>query len=171
MDFNGGHKLITEKLITLLDVAIDEFYMKDWQLIKIGVHERTCVARIAHYLQNLMDKDSIYNELSVDFEYNRQTDDMLTPKKNTKKSKTTEICIVPDLIIHKREINALNILVAEFKIGNTSYAKRSKNSDTNKIKALMNDPDKHYWCGVYVVLNQRGHSIERITTEKKRAKK
>lgn len=162
--------MITEKLITLLDSAIDEFYLKDWQLIKIMVHERTCVARIAHYLQNLMDKDSIYNELSVDFEYNRQADDGAQQTKNNKKSTKKEKCVVPDLIIHKRDEHTLNLLVAEFKIGNTDYELRSKNNDIKKIKALMSDPQKHYWCGIYVVLGQEGHSIERITTRKRQTK-
>lgn len=97
--------MITEKLIALLDSAIDEFYLRDWQLIDISVHERTCVARIAHYLQNLLDKDPIWHDISVDCEYNRQTDETRPEGRSTKKSKKTSTpysSVFPDLIVHCR---------------------------------------------------------------------
>lgn len=162
--------MITEKLIILLDTAIDEFYLKDWQLIDLGVHERTCVARIAHYLQNLLDKDPIWHDISVDCEYNRQTEETQPedkPAKKIKKTSTSYSSVFPDLIVHCRDKNDRNLLVAQFKIGGTQYEQRGRDKDIEIVRALMEDPQKHYWCGVYVVLGQEGHIIEKITTEKK----
>lgn len=51
-------------------------------------------------------------------------------------------------------------------MGGTRYEQRGRDKDIKIVRALMNDPDKHYWCGVYIVLGKQGHTIEKITPNK-----
>ena len=165
--------MTTERLIALLGAAIDEFYLRDRYLVDLDVNERTCVARIAHYLQNLLDKDPIWHDISVDCEYNRQTEEIPPENKSTKRCKRTPQAsrgIFPDLIVHCRGKNDRNLLVAEFKKGGTQYEKDGREKDKKIIHELMDAPDKHYWCGVYIVLGNQGATFEKITSRTRSTK-
>lgn len=153
--------IVQNTIKDLLFAAIDEFYIKDDYLIKNEVHERCCVARIAHYLQNLLDKYDIFNTLSVDLEYNRQTDEKPKTlyKKQIKKSECKEQSIYPDLIVHQRGINKQNILVAEFKIA-CRMAETNKKYDIIKIRSLKKE--KNYKLGFFISLDKKSYNYEKI---------
>lgn len=141
--------------------AINKFYEKDSYLVEIDAHERTCVARIAHYLQNLLDCDQRYNDLSVDCEYNRQIREgrSMIGIKNTKKN--TQKRIVPDLIVHCRGNNKKNLLVAEVKMEGC-FSRQEKDKDVRRVRALVEDTVKHYKLGLFICLGKEGYVIERF---------
>ena len=107
---------------TLLKSALDRLYRKDRYLISLNnpqeengvgkldklhhVGERSIVFRVAHYVQNLILKDSRYKNHVVDCEYNRHVCEI---------KKTPNRRIYPDVILHERGTDANNLLVLEFK--------------------------------------------------------
>ena len=100
------------KLKDFLKQAIIAFYNNDKELIQnIDGLERTCVFKIATYLDNIIRVDAEFNHLHLDCEYN---------KSNTGPKMLGNQKVQPDLIIHQRNLNNLitnpyNTLVVEFK--------------------------------------------------------
>lgn len=109
--------------------ALKKLYEKDKYLLENGVHEQTISARLAKYLEDVINEgeNEICNEirsLNIDCEYN----------KNRKKLKTIgearKVNIRPDIICHKRGTNDNNIFVVEIK-------KKTDICDEYKIKDIV----------------------------------
>ena len=140
-------------------MAVDEFYRKDYNLIHQKAHERTCVAQIAHYLQNLLSKDPVkWSGVVVNCDYNRQGTEgkrKLAPPRSKRKYQE------PDLLIHTHGVPDNNFLFAEFKWW---WSRESYKKDFQKLKTATKDekdknPDrdrcKHYRLGVFVELGEK----------------
>lgn len=149
-----------DKLLLLLDAAIKEFYAKDEYLIQERVNERTCVARIAHYLQNMLDKDEAWRDLKADCEYNRQVSEEESANNCACEEEKYEMeTIYPDLIIHHRGYNDKNLLVVEFKHA-CNDSEKNRKKDIDKMKDMINDPQKHYKMGVYACLDRQRYTFQ-----------
>ena len=129
------------QIIALLGEALDQFYEKDGCLVNMvagveqdngGHHvgERAIVFRLAHYMQNIMDKTPVFKGYVLDCEYNRNGTDI---------KKLQENCVYPDVIIHQRQNNENNLLVMEIK----TYWNSDTRQDMKKIEKFM-DPDGNY---------------------------
>ncbi|MBP3255312.1 MAG: hypothetical protein J6M60_02335 [Clostridia bacterium] len=61
-----------EKLIEIVNKALDVLYSKDKVLIKNEVQEESIVSKFSRYLERILEKENLLeNNLSVDNEYNR----------------------------------------------------------------------------------------------------
>ena len=165
--------MTSEQVFVLLKQAIQKFYNRD----AAYAPERNCVARIAGYMQCMLEHEN--NDLRVDSEYSKVTVDEMAeyvkyldsdsvfagpPIKNSKG------CIFPELIIHERGTHANNLLVVEFK----GYWNRSKwDKDEAKLKAFTKEcPHENikkyfnYQRGVFVALGRnKAHLVEFINGE------
>ncbi len=134
----------------LIKLALDKFYQNDKYLLDKGVHERSCVFRFAHYLQNLMDESSLFHDYNLDFEYNR----------NGRFSKSTSTHLngtYPDLIIHKRGSNDYNLLIIEFK----TYWNSDISRDINKLSEFIDENEKYkYQCARIIILNRTREDVK-----------
>ncbi|MGO5164771.1 MULTISPECIES: hypothetical protein [unclassified Candidatus Paralachnospira] len=130
-----------EQIEELLNKALKRFYKKDSCLVDMvpgvkqdngGHHvgERAIVFRLAHYMQNIMDKMPVFKGYVLDCEYNRDGTDI---------KKLQEKCVYPDVIIHQRQNNENNLLVMEVK----TYWNNDTGQDMKKIEKFM-DPDGNY---------------------------
>lgn len=105
----------------ILDEAFQNFYQFDYELLDYktedkAVSERCMVFRIGWYIQNILKRDMILGEFSVDSEYNRcfnHPKSMYKITMNGIKEKIGDA--IPDLIIHKRKSNMKNLAMFEFK--------------------------------------------------------
>ena len=142
------------QIIALLGEALDQFYEKDSCLVDMvadvkqdnGSHhvgERAIVFRLAHYMQNIMDKTSVFKGYVLDCEYNRDGTDI---------KKLQEKCVYPDVIIHQRQNNENNLLVMEVK----TYWNSDTGQDVKKLQGFM-DPKGgyHYKFGASLVIGKR----------------
>jgi hypothetical protein len=151
--------MLSGRLKILLDKAIDEFYTKDKYLIapndlkkkKKADNEKACVFRIAHYLQNWINKKTYLTAQGfvVDCEYNLKGE--LRGSKTRSDGKNT----TPDLIIHQRGQNGRNVLLVEFKgywhIPCEQNTHRGAWKDYEEIQDVV--PYLHYDLGIFVKLN------------------
>lgn len=106
--------------------ALKKVYREDMSLIEREASERAIVFRFGLYLYEIL-KSTEFKDYDVDVEYNRNGYD---PKRISSHSQNG---IVPDLIIHKREVNTDNVLVLEFK----TYWNSNQTDDVDKIQKLM----------------------------------
>lgn len=138
-----------------VDMALGLLYVNDKYLICNGaiseegrdaghhVGERAIVFRFAHYLQNLINEDSILKYYNLDCEYNRNG-------AGCKSLPDFPNGVFPDLIIHKRGSNDDNLLVMEFK----TYWNNNRMDDKKKIEQLMNPAGKYrYKYGASVLID------------------
>ena len=140
------------QIIALLGEALDQFYEKDSCLVDMAedvkqnngshhVGERAIVFRLAHYMQNIMDKTSVFKGYVLDCEYNRDGTDI---------KKLQENCVYPDVIIHQRQ-NKNNLLVMEVK----TYWNNNTEQDVKKIREFMNpEGEYHYKFGASLIIGK-----------------
>ena len=140
------------QIIALLEEALDQFYEKDGCLVNMvagveqdngGHHvgERAIVFRLAHYMQNIMDKTPVFKGYVLDCEYNRNGTDI---------KKLQENCVYPDVIIHQRQ-NKNNLLVMEVK----TYWNNNTEQDVKKIREFMNpEGEYHYKFGASLIIGK-----------------
>lgn len=135
-----------ELLLTLLEEAINECYIKDKYLIDLEM-EQASVARIFYYMQSLIENKNEFADLrkyNVDCEY----------YKHGKYKKSTPIYkngVRPDVVLHKRGVDNDNLLIIEFK----SNSNNDHISDYKKLKEFTNDDGGyHYYLGIFVKLNE-----------------
>lgn len=162
----NGEYMTPEYVLFLLKHAIGSFYEHDQKLPKIAAHERTCVARIAIYLQQLLDQEPAAKNLRVDCEYGSMTTDTgeefrkyMYAKSAYGTSDGKQSRVFPDLIVHERGKQDNNLLVAEFK---GYWHQHSWNEDKTKLECLTADaPSKNlkpyfkYELGVFVALGRK----------------
>jgi len=136
-------------LVHLLEEAIKRVYEEDRFLFDFSQGERTgleqaYVFRTGIHLSNLL-RGTSYETLDLDSEYNKCHGDI-------KRTKRFRNGLRPDLIIHRRDSNEENKLVAEFK----GWWKNDMAKDIQKLEDLTNPNDNyHYLIGVLVQLGSK----------------
>lgn len=109
------------QLVSLIERAVAEFYVKDAVLLKIRGLERTCASRIAIYLQGLISKERGCKRICADCEYGKATDmDGVFLNKQLKGLGITltrqhKGQVFPDIIVHERANHRRNLIVIEIK--------------------------------------------------------
>ena len=161
-----------EQVLFLFKQAIKIFYEHDRKLLEIAAHERACVARIAIYLQQLLNNEPNAKKLCVDCEYGSMTTD--TGEEFKKYMDTNGAYggndgqygrFFPDLIVHERGTQQNNLLVAEFK---GYWHSGTWGQDQTKLECLTKGGPslnlKPYFCyqhGVFVALGRKhAHFVE-----------
>lgn len=131
-------------LVDVLRNAINAVYQEERFLLRFAQGDRegleqAFVFRTGVHLSNLL-AGTAYEMLDLDSEYNKNHG-------NAKTSRRFPNGLRPDLIIHRRDSNAENKLVVEFK----GYWKRSIWRDIRKLEDLTDPNDNyHYLIGVFV---------------------
>ena len=143
-----------EQIEKLLNKALKRFYKKDSYLVDMvpgvkqdngGYHVGECaiVFRLAHYMQNIMDKTPVFKGYVLDCEYNRNGTDI---------KKLQENRVYPDVIIHQRQNHENNLLVMEVK----TYWNNGTGQDMQKIREFMNPGGKYkYKFGVSLIIERQ----------------
>lgn len=166
--------MTTEQIYRLLTVALNVFYVRDTSLIEIGGLERTCAARIAGYLQHMLDVYGCAGDLSVDCEYGKATDEYGVELRKYLDSNgvyadvavAQQNRVFPDIIVHNRRTHANNLLVVELK--GHWHNNNDWGGDEEKLKKFTCDkaPSEnlrtyfHYELGVFVALGKKkGHFV------------
>lgn len=143
---------------SLVEDALGHFYRNDCSLMDYkteveAVSERCMVFRIGWYIQNYMNRNIKWSTFDLDAEYNRCFDHPKSMYKQTLdgiKSKIGDA--VPDLLIHKRRKNSMNMVVFEFK-KNKSYSKSEKDVDHKKLKYFTYTENEYkFRYGLWIVL-------------------
>ncbi|MCL2183885.1 MAG: hypothetical protein FWB85_10510 [Chitinispirillia bacterium] len=136
-------ELTSDKVINVLRSALEKFYQEDKKYPIIshenGKRERACSYRIAHFLQNEIDKIGLEDKLIVDCEYEIKWN-------GEKNSPNTGIS--PDIIIHQRR-DGEYVAMIEIKID-----KVSDDGDFKKLKNCKRGVGIFlglYWKGDYVM--------------------
>ncbi len=144
---------MNDKLIEFVKEALDKVYQEQKYLIENRVHERSIVFWFGVYFYELL-KNSEFKSYDLDFEYNRNFDDV----------KRTEHFVhgtLPDIILHKRGSNEYNLLAIEFKTW-WSYKKQFKN-DIRKLQDFMNPNGKYrYKNALFVIFEEDKAKIEQV---------
>ncbi|MDR1855508.1 MAG: hypothetical protein LBR05_11485 [Azoarcus sp.] len=152
-----------DEIVQILKSAINEFYKNDHDIIsnkegavRYGIERAMCF-RIGLYFSNLLRDNERYREYHIDMEYNKNK---MKPKYLYSDKKEWS---QPDLIVHKRWSNDMNLLIVEFK----DNIKASKNTvdktgrDCNKLKAFTcSKGDYRYKIGLSVKLGETEEQTE-----------
>ncbi len=120
------------KVEKIIRIACDNIYLYDKYLIEMETHEQNIVAHILCYIKPQLDA----SQWNVDVEYNREnyTDTKRDLRGNSLK---------PDLIIHQRGPNGINLAAIETK-GHWNTEPRSE--DTDSLRRLQ---EKHNYKFLY----------------------
>src|SRR5690554_3004702 len=133
-------------LVEVLRNAINAVYQEERFLLRFAQGERegleqAFVFRTGIHLSNLLN-GTPYAALDLDSEYNKNHG-------NAKTSRRFPNGLRPDLIIHRRDSNEENKLVAEFK----GWWNDNIDSDLKKLEDLTAPNDNyHYLIGVLVLI-------------------
>lgn len=141
----------------IVDVFI-ELYEKDKHLINIRVNEVCLSAYFWFYFKNRFQKKN-YIEYDIDMEYNRNG---INPKRvYIQTDNNSDKLAKPDIIIHKRNCNANNLLVIELKC-EWNHNSENFQGDEDKLISLtsteITDDYQHYYSytfGVQIILGER----------------
>ena len=152
----------TEKLMHLVNKALDRLYLNEDYIFKNDSSERNMVFHFAKYLSlELFNSD--FNAFNIDCEYNRNKlskNGIKTIKYNIKNQ---ERRVFPDLIIHKRGTNEKNILAIEFKKWNNKN-KKNIEYDIEKLKAFTSQNGTYkYKLGLFICFEKERRKVK-ITT-------
>lgn len=135
-------------LVNLLQEAIRRVYNEHRFLLQFAQGERTgleqaFVFRTGIYFNNLIN-ETPYSELDLDSEYNKNHG-------NAKTSRRFPHGLRPDLIVHRRDSNEENKLVAEFK----GWWDNDIAADIRKLEDLTDPNDNyHYLIGILVIIGR-----------------
>lgn len=139
-NYNYSNEEIKKKVI----ISLDHLFRKDHFLLKNSVHERAIAARLFLYLKKLFPKHT------VDCEYDKhgeQARKILMGIKECSKKKKNDY-VIPDIIIHTRNIDKNNLLVIEIK---------KNRKDSCDIKKLEKFTDQSgifgYKLGLFIKFN------------------
>lgn len=97
-----------ENILSIIKMAIYRLYNEDEYLIKNDLCERCLAFKFGMYIQELIEKNSLFNIFNFDSEYNKNINDIKRLPKNPKGT-------YPDFIIHQRGNNDNNLLIIECK--------------------------------------------------------
>lgn len=148
--------MTSDKLLNhVLLHAIQKFYKMDGILLENNREgmERSCVFRIGVYLQQLIDCHIEFDGLNLDCEYN---------KSNEGRKLLDGEPVIPDLIIHKRNLNNPvtndnNTMIIEFK----GHWNHNEDNDYNKLrKFTLSSGEYGYQLGVFVRLNMNDYELK-----------
>jgi len=144
-----GEIKVMQEILEMVKKALDQLYKKEEEIFLNDCSERNLVFHFARYF--IEDNKMLDKELSVDLEYNRNTNN---PKKIKEIGESYRI--YPDFILHKRNSNAKNILAIEFKKwNNTNYTK-----DKRKLRYLINqDKEYRYQVGLLIKLGKTREKV------------
>lgn len=137
-------------LVRVLQNSITAVYQEERFLLQFTQGERSgleqaFVFRTGIHLSNLLN-GTPYATLDLDSEYNKNHG-------NAKTSRRFPHGLRPDLIIHRRDSNEENKLVAEFKGWWNNYI----SYDLRKLEDLTDPNDNyHYLVGVFVQIGRTG---------------
>lgn len=143
--------------------ALKKFYEQDYDSLDFKGSERAKVFRIAHYLADLVENDSIFKGYTVDCEFNRLCFDRKKDLHYIKKIKGKDVegdyIIIPDLIVHiraskKDDYTKNNLLVCEFKNS------RNCENDLLKVKEIIRK--YHYKLGLVINLSNKEDNLKDI---------
>ncbi|WP_297453106.1 hypothetical protein [Persephonella sp.] len=144
---------MNENLIELVKKALDKVYQEQKYLIENRVHERSIVFWFGIYFYELL-KNSEFKGYDLDFEYNRNFDDV-------KRTEHSVNGTYPDIILHKRGSNEYNLLAIEFKTWWSD--KKQFKDDIRKLKDFINPNGKYrYKLALFVILGKDKPNIEYI---------
>jgi hypothetical protein len=135
-------------LFNVLRNAINLVYQEERFLLRFAQGDRegleqAFVFRTGIHLSNLLN-GTPYAALDLDSEYNKNYD-------HAKISRRSPNGLRPDLIIHRRDSNEDNKLVAEFK----GWWNNDINTDIRKLEDLTDPYDNyHYLIGVFVQIDR-----------------
>lgn len=135
-------------LVEILQSAINAVYQEERFLLRFAQGDRegleqAFVFRTGVHLSNLLN-ETPYSTLDLDSEYNKNHG-------NAKTSRRFPKGLRPDLIIHRRDSNEENKLVAEFK----GWWNNDIATDIEKLEDLTDPNDNyHYLIGVFVQIGR-----------------
>jgi hypothetical protein len=113
-----------------------KFMARDAMLLESHAHERTVTHRLGLYLQQAFPK------LHVDCEYNRQGVGS-DPKRDSRRKRR-----FPDIVVHRRGNNSMNLLVIEAKPAWSSSDR--KEMDREKLRRIVGEFGyRHAYLVVY----------------------
>ncbi len=138
-----------------VDASIQSFQQEDRYLLEHNLNERCIAARLAFHLQRS------FPEFSVDVEYNRVggSPKRLALPEECANSVDDEghALVVPDVIVHRRGPDGVNILVVELKkVGD----RRGLDCDRRRIQSLK--ARLNYCFGVLIECETRARHEPRI---------
>jgi hypothetical protein len=135
-------------LVEVIRNAINAVYLEERFLLRFAQGDRegleqAFVFRTGIHLSNILN-ETHYAALDLDSEYNKNHG-------NAKTSRRFPNGLRPDLIIHRRDSNEENTLVAEFK----GWWNNDIASDISKLEDLTDPNDNyHYLIGVFVQIGR-----------------
>lgn len=135
-----------EMLLALVKESVEKCYSCDRTLI-VRTMEQATVARFYYYAQKAIEFDSRFIDLrnfNLDSEYYKNG-------LNLKKTESHQHGTRPDVILHKRESNSDNLIIAEFKTMGRNQNNEFLN-DFKKLKDFTKDPQYYYFLGVFIEL-------------------
>lgn len=116
-----------------INAALDELIQNECILLKNKVHERAICHKLGKYIEDC------FKEYDVDYEYDRNTESLDKVKYIYEieyeygQIITNAKQIIPNIIVHKREVNSENLLLIEVKKSNSKKSK--KDLDEIKLKS------------------------------------
>lgn len=137
-----------EYLVSILRNAVNLVYQEERFLLRFAQGDRegleqAFVFRTGVHLSNLLNQTQ-YATLDLESEYNKNHG-------SAKTSRRFPNGLRPDLIIHRRDSNEENKLVAEFK----GWWNNDIDSDIRKLEDLTDSNDNyHYLIGVFVQIGR-----------------
>lgn len=135
-------------LVSVLKDAVNSVYQEERFLLRFAQGDRAgleqaFVFRTGIHLSNLL-LGTHYETLDLDSEYNKNHG-------NAKTSRRFPNGLRPDLIIHRRDSNEENKLVAEYK----GWWNNDLDNDIRKLEDLTDPADNyHYLIGVFVQIGR-----------------
>ena len=160
MDQRKIDSISPDRIISLVKSALTDFYTCDRTLFREAdesdaVSERTMAARIGFYLEMHKELLGDIEGLSVDMEYNRNFNE---PKRIYSLFGRQQRNVIPDLLIHRRNSNADNLLVIEFKKGTPPWSEQQ--NDEEKLRYFTNPNHEYrYRFGMYIELHHWGARV------------
>lgn len=135
-----------------VESALNKVYREDMSLIEREASERAIVFRFGLYLYEIL-KSTEFKDYDVDVEYNRNGYD-------AKRIPSRQNGSYPDLIMHCRTSNELNLLVLEFK---TEWSRESQEDDERKIRDFLDKSGVYkFRYGATVLIGDNSFNINWI---------
>lgn len=136
-------RLQLEQIYFAIKSALTILYSHDAYLIENKVNERTIVNRFSIYFQKELNERG-FSEFNMDVEYNRDHSDI---KRTVNFPRGT----YPDVIVHRRGSNELNLCIIEFK----TWWRGNIERDISKLIDYTSQDGKYkYGLGFSITLNR-----------------